>query len=314
MTSKPSDGGESTVNQVLDYRVDIDEEFQGWILIFASITAIWLYCLPCYCAGMSYSPARKFASWISQRLPMFYVWMTMFNALFLFLVVTWLPDWGFGQYIEVCLAAAAWTVAHMLKWATSIAIILAFAFVVAFKERFALMLGLDHKQIFNCKMRDCLTCWTSTRFQAIEVQIWKVEDLPSADLFQANNVFVEAHLGYNETMKTRVHNNAGSDCILKETIQLNFDEDDEEEKLFIFVRNQQVMGAAELARVEISTGDLKELVRKGGRNSNQIITWSQESFGEPLGLIPRGNIWLRASVVDDENFTMSSYAQDMATC
>ncbi|CAJ1373577.1 unnamed protein product [Effrenium voratum] len=95
---------------------------------------------------------------------------------------------------------------------------------VAFKERIALMLGLDHKQIFNCKARDCMSCFTANRFKAIELLIWKVEDLPSADLFAANNVFVEVYLGYNETTRTRVHNNAGSDCIFKESVQLNFDE------------------------------------------------------------------------------------------
>ena len=45
--------------------------------------------------------------------------------------------------------------------------IVAFCLVVAFKERIALMLGVDHKQIFNCKAswdqdagHDALGCMT----------------------------------------------------------------------------------------------------------------------------------------------------------
>eukprot|EP00435_Cladocopium_sp_Y103_P060543 s428_g22.t1 len=395
--------------QVLHYRADIDEEYQGWILIFTTITCVWLFCLPCYCAGMSSPRARKFASWMSQRLPAFYFCMFFFNVALMYLVIEWLPDWTFPMYVGVLVKSFGWLAGHALKWATSLAMIIAFCFVVdckplyrlltffglharsrcseiprtamahrlalllvvsvgaevleinpwapedaamlppsrhtstlnrllfsgnartamgggaeqwmvafcaswwepceelhvifeqlaakwqgklntqdrdfiakvrfatvdcatdkvlcneeqeilgessksgpvrsasdadytvdmvllalalcivlrllvAFKERIALTLGLDHKQIFNCKMRDCLSCFTANRFRPIELLIWKVEDLPSSDIFHANNVFIEAYLGYNETMRTRVHNNAGSDCILKESVQLNFDE------------------------------------------------------------------------------------------
>lgn len=289
---------QSDVNAVVDYRLNIDVEYQGWILIFASMTAIWLFCLPCYCAGMSWTPARKFASWISQRLPFFYTFMTVVNVLFLYLVIAWLPDYDFPQYMAACVKMLGWTVGHLLKWATSIVLIIAFAVAVAFKDRIALMLGLDHKQLFNCKARDCLTCFTTTRFRPIELLIWKVEDLPSADLFNANNVFVEIFMGYNETMKTRVHNNAGSDCILKETVQLNFDEDDDEEKLFIFIRNQQVMGAQELARAEIGTEQLKSLVQRGPADGT--YAWNKDVFRDPISLVPRGRIWLKAVDVDDE--------------
>lgn len=301
-------------HKVLAYRLDIDPEFQGWILAFCTITAIWLFCLPCYCAGMSCISARKFAAWISQRLPQFYCIMLLFNMTFIYLVIQWLPDYTFPQYIHSILKMGVFLFDHVLKWATSIVIIVAFCIAVAFKDRFLLMMGLDHKVLFKCKVRDCLFCWTGSRFKPIEVVIWKVEDLPAADLFTANNVFVEFCLGYNEPMHTRVHNNAGSSCILKETMQLNFDEDDDEEKLFIFVRNQQVMGAPELARVEIQPEKLKQMVDQAKSFVNQPIRWDNSYFTEPIQLVPRGRLWLRAAPFIEEAYSAGSYVEDLTTC
>jgi len=288
------------INAILEFHLDIDQEYQGWIMIFASMTAVWLFCLPCYCAGMSSATSRKFAAWISQRLPVFYVFITLVNAAWLYLVIAWLPDYTFGNYLGIVAKCMGWMAAHVLKWASSLIMILAFAIAVAFKDRIALLLGVDHKQIFNCKARDCLSCFGSSRFQAIEILIWKVEDLPSADLFSANNIFVEMYLGYNETMHTRVHNNAGSDCIIKESAHFNFDEDDLDEKLVLFVRNQQVVGAQELARKEISAQDLREMLSKARASNNQRVAWSNESFGDSIQLMPRGRIWLKVMPVEVE--------------
>lgn len=288
------------LTKILGFHLDIDKEYQGWILIFASMTAIWLFCLPCYCAGMSWAPSRKFASWVSQRLPVFYVFITLINGTWIFLVIQWLPDYTFANYLGIVAKCMGWMAAHMLKWAASLVMIIGFAIVVAFKERIALLLGVDHKQIFNCKARDCLSCWGSSRFRAIEILIWKVEDLPSADLFSANNIFVEMYLGYNETMHTRVHNNAGSDCIIKESAHLNFDEDDSDEKLVLFVRNQQVVGAQELARKEFSAEELQKLLAKARGSPEQRVAWNNESFDGPIQLMPRGRIWLKVMPVEVE--------------
>ena len=45
----------------------------------------------------------------------------------------------------------------------------------------------------------------------------KVEDVRSGHMFNANDLFVEMYMGFNEPVKTRVHNNAGSSCVFKET-------------------------------------------------------------------------------------------------
>jgi len=278
--------------------IDIDEEFQGWIVVFASITCVWLFCLPWYCAGLQCRCARRFASFIQQRLPQFCICMAVFNCVFMVSIITWLPDWSVVEYIKTVLHVVAWLASHMMKFASSIVIIMAFVFAITFKERLALVLGIDHRTIFKCKVRDCLYCWNASRFQPIEVNLWKVEDLMAADLFSANNVFIEIFFGYNEPMSTRVHNNAGSGCMMKETLQLNFDENDEEETLFIFVRNQKVMGAQELARAEIPAEKLRQMVQSA---RGQQLRWDVDTFQDPVSLIPRGKLWMRAAPYDEED-------------
>lgn len=292
------------IKGILDYRLDIDVEYQGWILLFGTITAVYLFCLPCACAGSSSVPIRRFAVVVRRHLPMFYVVTACVNCLFMYVLVAWLPDWTFSQYLDACYNFSYYLAENGFKWAKSLAIIIAAAFVVAFKDRFLLLLGLDHRTLFKCKMRDVLTCWSGDRFRAIELMIWKVEDLQSADMFNPNNVYVEVFFGYNESMKTRVHNNAGNSCILRESMQLNFDDADDEEHMFVFVRNQKVVGGSELGRLELKGDQVAQIERdpevkplEGGQ-----VKWEEDYFVKRR-LIPRGYIWFRVNPVDDADVT-----------
>jgi len=286
----------------MSFRLNIDMEYQGWILVFACLTAFWIYCLPCYCAGMQFSLARKYAAWIQMRLPYFLVFASIVNAGFLFMVITWLPDWEPADFVKQIITFIAFLATNAAKFMVSIALIVLFIFVVTFKDRFLKLAGIEKKTLFRFKLRDIFG--SSTR--AIAVEIFKVEDLPAAQVFAPNNVFVEVYLGYNEPMKTRVHNNAGSSCLVKESLQLNFDEDEDEEPLYLFVKNQKVMGAGELGRLELKAEDVaaveKECMEKlkGGSGG-----WSDEYFVERR-LIPRGTIWFRVTPVDDEEARMQT--------
>jgi len=283
------------VEKIKDFRLNIDPEYQGWILAFATLTAFWVYCLPCYCQGAAFPYLRRQAAWVQQRLPYYLIGATFVNAGIMFLVITWLPDWEPKDYIAAMGKVAIFLAKNAVKFMTSIAFIVVFVFVVAFKDRFMKLAGIDHKTVFRFKLRDVFG--GSTR--AIQLDLWKVEDLPAASPFTPNNVFVEIFMGYNEPMKTRVHNNAGSNCILKETLQLNFDEHEDEEPLYLFVRNQKVVGTGELGRLEMKAEDVVKIeVDMRGRTG-----WEQEGF-IVKNLIPRGQIWFRVSYVDDEEAKM----------
>jgi len=284
------------VEKVMDFRLNIDQEYQGWLLAFATLTAFWIYCLPCYCAGMQFTLARRYAAWIQQRLPYFLAVATILNGGMLFLVCTWLPDYSPSDYVKGMGKFVIFAMKNAVKFMTSIAFIIIFVFVVAFKDRFMKLAGIDHKTVFRFKLRDIFG--GSTR--AIQLDIWKVEDLPAASPFTPNNVFIEVFMGYNEPMKTRVHNNAGSNCVLKETLQLNFDDNEDEEPLYLFVRNQKVVGTGELGRLELKAEEVVA-IEKSLKGSDG---WNNENGFIKRNLIPRGTIYFRVLAVDDDDAKM----------
>jgi len=284
------------VKDFMAIRINVDVEYQDWILLFATVTAVWCLCLPCFCAGQPYVWARRFAQWINGRLPQFMFVIFFVIVGWISLVLLWLPDWTAAQYFKYMGKAGGWLASHMLKITSSLIIILVFCFLAAFKDRIALMLGVDHVPLVRFSWRDCLSCWSMQRYRPLEVAIWKVEDLASSDIFRANAVFIEAYMGFNEPMKSRVHHNAGSNCVLKETMQFNFDDHDDGDRLLIFVKNQEMMTSGELARLQLEVADLCQIEQKLG---NRPLQWDESCF-EARRLIPRGKIWLRVSPVDEE--------------
>lgn len=243
------------------------------------------------------------ANSIQQRMPVFLFFATIFNAGMLFVIITLLPDWGYGDYIKTMAKGALFLAKNAMKFAVSIAMIVIFVFVVTMRDRIAKVLGIDHVSLFRFKFRDVFG-GVSTR--AITVHVYKVDDLPTAQVFAPNNVFVELHLGYNEPSKTRVHNNAGTSCILKESVQMNFDDEEDDDPMYIFVKNQKVMGANELGRLELKASDIAEIEeeskKKGGAGGD---LWNPNNFVQKR-LIPRGTIYFRVEPVnDDEEKTAS---------
>lgn len=226
------------------------------------------------------------AAWIQQRLPFWIFFATFFNAGMMVLIVTWLPDWGYGDYAKCMLSGLLYLVKNAMKFVVSIAMLVVFVFVVVFKDKFLKLAGVDHKTMFRFKLRDMF----GKNTRAIALDIYKVDELPAAQVFAPNNVFVEVFLGYNEPMKTRVHNNAGSSCILKEKIQLNFDQDEDEDPLYLFVKNQKLMGTGELGRIEMSPTEIIDIEKECRGNSAYHVR----------KLIPRGIIHFRIEPVEEE--------------
>merc|ERR1719453_2065308 len=105
----------SFVKTVLNFRLNISSEYQGWILIFATLSVFWVYCLPCYCAGLQFAAARRLAVSIQQRLPVYIFFATFTNVGMIFLVVTWLPDWTPKDYVKCMMSGALFVVQNLLK-------------------------------------------------------------------------------------------------------------------------------------------------------------------------------------------------------
>jgi len=82
--------------------------------------------------------------------------------------------------------------------------------------------------------------------------------------------------------------------------------------LTIFVRNQKMVGSAELARAEIMTDKLRAWLRLHA--SGQPVEWEELEF-ERVDLIPRGTIWLSARPLAEDGILeeMQSF-NDFTTC
>lgn len=296
------------VKELLAYRLDIDVEYQQWLLGFATLTAVFLFFLPCYCSGLSCQWARQFSNRMHRHLPKFVVLMAMFNAGWMFLLITWLPDYDIPGFIKAAVKAAGFTVSNVLLFAGNFVHIAAFVFVIVFRDRIALVLGVEHLQLFKFKAKDVCQCFSGGSYRAIEVSIWKAEELIAGDIFNANNVFVEVHYGMNEVMRTRVHNNAGSECIIKERIQVNFDEGDDDEIMYIFLKNQKVMGASDLGRIDLNGTEVRRIEQLSRQTQ---MNWNVNNFIKK-SLHPTGSIYLRIDPVDEEQG--SGLLRDLTTC
>ncbi|CAK0892515.1 unnamed protein product [Prorocentrum cordatum] len=176
-----------------------------------------------------------------------------------------------------------------------------------FKNRILAALGIEHAGSIVGDFRDWATCWSMWRFRPIEIYIWKVEGLPAANVHRRNDLFVETSLGYNVCMRTRVHKGAGHSCVIKESMQLNFDEFDAESRLKIAVKNQEILGSSELASVQLGAAQVHRLEEPStgsgavgwgattGRTGDTL--WAQSRFIQ-LDLVPSGRIFVRFTPVD----------------
>lgn len=195
-----------------------------------------------------------------------------------------------------------------------------------FKDRILETLGVDNPSMVIGEFRDWATMWSMKRFYPIEVFIWKVEGLPGLHLHQMNDVFAEVSCGYNNVMRTRVHLRAGHGCIFKESLQMNFDHFDTDTRLYITIKNQDVMGSSDIASIQLGASQVHRLMEPlklepsqralgwgttSGATENSA--WAESRF-QPIDLIPAGQIYMRFQPVKDEENTAPSYGNLGSSC
>jgi hypothetical protein len=108
------------------------------------------------------------------------------------------------------------------------------------KKIFAL-LGFD-RQIVKADLRDILTCFSMRRFLTVEISLWKVSNLPPS--FTSRSLFTRVLLGYNEPQHTRPHDGCTRSMVIRERLQVNYDPEDDTQKLSIVVKAQEVVSSA----------------------------------------------------------------------
>lgn len=200
-------------------------------------------------------------------------------------------------------------------------------FLWKFKDRILETLGVDNPTMVIGEFRDWATCWSMKRFYPIEIFILKVEGLPGLHLHQFNDVFVEVSCGYNNTMRTRVHERAGHTCVFKESMQLNFDHLDTESNFHVDVKNQDVMGATDIASIVLGAGQVHRMMEPDHLDAeSRTVGWgattsTQGGGGKVWGskfhcldMIPAGKVWIRFQPVSDEDHLRTSYGKVGSTC
>lgn len=279
------------------FRLDISTEYQDWILVAMCVLITSLWCLPCICGRMRNSLSRSFTHWVYTRLHVFFCVVTYINLFILMFTIGVLPDWTVDEFVEHLMAFISWVLDHIQKLITSSVILFGFFLLIRFRERIAMAAGVQHMTVFRWDWRDAVGL--AGRRRPVEVFIWKVDGLQSSagKVMKANDVYVECHLGFNEPMRTRVHNNAGSSCVVKESFQLNFDEGASSTVMTLLVKDQSLIASSELARLTLSTREICGIEDQTGKR-RMTFQYSDDCF-VPLALTPSGTIWIAVAPVDD---------------
>jgi hypothetical protein len=282
------------------FRLDISTEYQDWILVGMSIVLVALWCLPCICGKMRNKTAKGFTKWVYTRLNVYFWWITYINMFILMFTIGVLPDWTVNEYFQWMMAFITWVLVHLKKMCTSAAILIGFFLLIRFQEKILVAAGLEHVKWYHFSWREMLGL--PVRKRPIELFIWKVEDLHNngAKIYKPNDVFVECHLGDNEPMRTRVHNNAGTSCTIKESFQMNINESESNTLMTLLVKDQALMVSTELARLVLSIREVCGIEDQTGKRRVHLsdFNYSEDHF-VALSLRPHGQIWIAIAPVED---------------
>lgn len=190
------------------------------------------------------------------------------------------------------------------------------------KDRVFETLGVENGSQIIGDFRDWATCWSMRRFHAVELYVWKVEGLPTAKMTSNNHLFAEVTLGYNKNLRTRVHPNAGTACILKESVQFNFDPFDTDSRLHLSFKSQGPITSEDLAHLQLGTPQVQRLEEKPpiselDPKSTLATLRHDQSLWDPVkfvafDLIPAGTVYLRCVEVAQEDESTS--CKDLCCC
>ncbi|CAE7707831.1 hypothetical protein AK812_SmicGene30007 [Symbiodinium microadriaticum] len=279
------------------FRLDIDTEYQDWILVAVCTLVSCIWCLPCICGRLNYRASRSFSSFVYTRLHVYFCVATYLNVFILVFTIGVLPDWTVNQFCVYFVGFVDWVLIHTAKLITSLSILFAFYVVFRFRNKIAIATGLEHITLIRFNWRDLFGL--RSRQRPIEVFIWKVEGLQSASskFTKPNDLFVECHMGYNEPMRTRVHNNAGSEAVIRESFQLNIDENSPDTLMTLLAKDQSLLTNSEIARLTLSTRELCGIEDQTGKRRS-TFSYDEDSFLE-LSLNPSGKIWIAVAPVDE---------------
>lgn len=309
LSNETKPGRQGIVFDKWPFRLDIDVEYQDWILIAAVMLAVGIMLLPFVCGRMRNSCSRSFSRLVYTHIHIFFMWAIYFDLFFLMITIGVLPDWSVNQFLERLILFITWVLVHLQKLIVSVGILCGFVLIVRFRDRLLMAAGMEHITIFRYSWKEFFGFHGKRR--PVEIFIWKVDKLSSnMKKVKANDIYIECHLGHNEPMRTRVHNNAGSSCNIRESFQVNIDENATGALMTLLVKDQSIATSSELGRLMLSTRELFGIEDQTGKRRVDF-EYSEDSF-VALELSPSGKIWIAIAPVNeiDEDERMPLMQED----
>lgn len=206
--------------------------------------AIFIWALPAICIKRKLC-CRCFTRWISRRLTCYCLFGTVVNLAIISFVIAYEPDVSANDLFFGTVSLIESVSEKLMKSLYRLAILTGAFMAFLFRKRIHALLGFD-QQLVRADLRDVMTCFAMDRFQAIEVSIWKMEELtPSwTPSLSSRSLFLRIVLGYNEPQHSRPHDGCTTSAVFRERIQLNYDPEDDTQRLAIYIKQQEVIGGA----------------------------------------------------------------------
>lgn len=202
--------------------------------------SLLIFCLPRLLLQTKFC-FRGFKSCLSRSLSQYFCFALFLNITIFGYTMTMVKGLAANDVFFGLIAFVEKVLAQLENVLTEIGLLIGIYVAYTMKGRFIKLLGLE-TQMMRCDMRDVLTCFSMSRYDVIEVCLWKVDNLLAG--FGNRDLYIHVVLGYNEPHNTRPHNNVHTSFAVRERMQLNYDPADDQQRLAIIVKEQEIVSGA----------------------------------------------------------------------
>lgn len=227
------------------------EDVEMMSAVLAVVLMLSLFFLPRICLR-----SRRLSRILAPYLR-YYCFFVIFTSIGIFLYVLTVTNIRLSMVFLTLIDMVEAILNITKKVVTDVAVVVGVLLLYAYRARLAILFGLEGQQLVRADWRDVATCFSLSRFEVIELSIWKVEDLPPSWGI-VRTAFCQVVNGYNEPMNTRPIDigRDGTSFTLKETFQLNYDPEDDQTKMSLVIRKQEILSNSIAGNVAPISGAL----------------------------------------------------------
>jgi len=215
----------------------MQEQVQLCVVFFVALL-VWM--LPTMCINKRLC-CQCFRRWISKRLGCYFILGVFLNVAIISIVIQKAHHIEANSLFFTGVTLLEKLTDQMEKVLMQLLGVFALIVLYLFRKKIFTILGFD-QQVVKAELRDILTGFSMKRFRAIEVSLWHCNGLPTSSL-GSRTLFTRMTLGYNEAGHTRPHDKVQSTYTIKERLCVNYDPEDDTQRMSIVVKMQEVIGA-----------------------------------------------------------------------